>query len=355
MANTNRSSYIDIMKFMFAICVLLFHLGNGILPGGRAVVEGFFMISGYFMMRYIEKDRAAGTELDVSTARFMGRKLALLLPYLIPSAILSTGVYAIRTGQSLWSLAKLMPLTLFEFFPISIIGFKGIVTLGVSWYMSAMIVGLAMLYPLCRKYGARFTCTVCPLISLMAYGFLSNMYESLAVYTWVDENYIYGGLIRGLAGLAAGAVMYECVKALSAKKLTAAGKTVFAVCEVVGIAMCIWIMQRHPNSRYDYVAMFAQFALLTAGISGLTPLGRLKLRHSKLLGTASTLIVLNHYCWNELFTLKFGEAYRYDSRVWLYFAATAAACVVVWLAAKGIEWFMRAAPGMIFAAGKEEK
>ena len=46
-----RNGYIDIIKFLFAIIIAEFHLGTGVFPGGRLAVEGFFMISGFLMIK----------------------------------------------------------------------------------------------------------------------------------------------------------------------------------------------------------------------------------------------------------------------------------------------------------------
>lgn len=54
-SNVGRNPFLDIVKLFFAIMIVLFHFGENILPGGRVAVEGFFMISGYFMMVSIGK------------------------------------------------------------------------------------------------------------------------------------------------------------------------------------------------------------------------------------------------------------------------------------------------------------
>ena len=69
-----RNGYIDIIKFLFAIIIAEFHLGSGIFLGGRIAVEGFFMITGYLMLKSSEKENATDIGLGKSTASFLWKK-----------------------------------------------------------------------------------------------------------------------------------------------------------------------------------------------------------------------------------------------------------------------------------------
>ena len=81
------NSYIDVVKFIFALIILEFHLNSGLFPGGRLAVEGFFMISGYIDEMNYQHD-------DIPIKKYVSKKLCTLLwPYYV-WAILVTGATA---------------------------------------------------------------------------------------------------------------------------------------------------------------------------------------------------------------------------------------------------------------------
>ena len=63
-----RNGYLDVAKFLFSIIIILYHF-DLIFLGGYLVVEAFFMISGYFLMRSVKK-ADPDEPLGVSTGRF---------------------------------------------------------------------------------------------------------------------------------------------------------------------------------------------------------------------------------------------------------------------------------------------
>lgn len=343
MEQTKRNGYIDIIKFVFALVIMEFHQGTGLFPGGRIAVEGFFMISGYLMMRYLERNPYPQDGLGLSTARFIGHKYKSLLPFLLPSVLLGYIVSCI-TGQSglKAALAKL-PLLLFEVVPLKDAGFAGYYVLGISWYLSAMFVALAILYPMCKKWGRNFVLTVCPVAAMLIYGYFSSVYGHLAIGSaYIDGIMINVGVLRGFAASALGCVLYEICKSLSGKKVSIQGRLLFALLEVVGFALLFALVRGYPKSKYDYVCIFVIFGLLIIGISGISATSLLyRGNWTKKFGTWSTLIVLNHYCFNSFLSKRFGAGYIHTNKVWLYHLCVICACVVVYFLSKVVELVMK--------------
>ncbi len=56
----SRNHNVDMLKAVAIIAVILYHLGNDILPFGYLGVDIFFVISGYFLMAGMEKERQQG-------------------------------------------------------------------------------------------------------------------------------------------------------------------------------------------------------------------------------------------------------------------------------------------------------
>lgn len=328
-----RNGYIDIVRFLFAIIIAEFHVNSGIFPGGRMAVEGFFMISGYLMMKYIERDPYPRDNLGVSTARFLTHKYKGLFPVLLPSVALGFGVFSAIYDRSLRTILDVIPLLLFEIFPLRNAGYAGHYVVGISWYLSSMFIALALLYPLCKRFKSSFSLTVCPLLAVMLYGILSHTYGDLAVGGDFLENSILNtGLMRGLASCSLGVVIYEISLRLESRQITAAGRILFTVAELAGFAFFFYTMHFHAKSEYDYVLVYVIFFLLLIGINGLSATASVcRAKWTKPLGTASTLIVLNHYCWTVYLKNRFGNSFGTTSQIWIYIAAVFASCVAVYL------------------------
>lgn len=344
-----RNGYIDVIKFLFALIVTDFHVNSGIFPGGRIVVEGFFMISGYLMMRSINSNKFPNDSLGVATVRFIYNKFKSLFLYLFPAVILSYILSCVRRDRGLLASFERVPLLLFDFFPLREAGYRGDYVVGISWYLSAMLLALAILFPLCKKYGKTMTMITCPIGALLIYGTLSHYYGHIAIAsTYLEGALIGSGLLRGIAGCALGCVLYEACEALSVKKITLFGRSLFTVLEIIGFVFLIFIMREYPKSQYDYILILVIFLLLLIGIGGISFSSLLLSgKYTKFFGTASTLIVLLHYCLHHFFVYLYGNQYYQTSKYILYLLTLALTCACVWLWGVGIQKILRKFSKMI--------
>ena len=338
-----RNGYIDIIKFVFAILIAEFHLNSGLFLGGRLAVEGFFMITGYFMLASAERDKHPEDKLGISTVRFISRKFSSLFPYLLSSTILASIVYTIIKKHTFSQWLTSVPLLMFDIFPLHNAGFRGEYVCGISWYLSSMFIALAILYPLCRKFKDTFVFVVCPLITLLNYGLLSHYYGNIAVGAdFFKETVLNTGVMRALAGISLGAILYKISQALKDKKVTVKGRIVFTVAEILGFGYFFYAMNEHVRSEYDYVLIFVIFGLLIIGINGISFSSYLwNSRWTKPFGTASTLIVLNHYCYAAYLRSLYGAEFAKTEKVWLYIPLVIGACIVSYVSGKLIELFIK--------------
>ena len=327
-----RNGYIDVIKFLFALIVTDFHVNTGTFPGGRIVVEGFFMISGYLMMQSIQRNKYPQDSLGVSTVRFIYQKFKGLFLYLFPAVVISYVLACVRVERPIEESLERVPLLMFDFFPLREAGFKADYVVGISWYLSAMFLALAVLYPLCKKFRTSMTMIVCPISALLIYGALSNYYGHMAIATeFLNGSWLSAGFLRGFAGCAAGCALYEACNALSKKKVTMTGRAFFTLLEIAGFVFFFYAMHNYPKSRYDYVLIFVIFMLLLIGIGGISLTSLLtRGKLTKVFGTASTLIVLLHYSLNVFFTHLFGPKYHETSKFNLYLITLAGVCFAVW-------------------------
>jgi len=342
MDQRKRNGYVDIIKFIFAIVIMEAHQITAVFHGGRLAVEGFFMISSYLMMCNIERNQYPDDNLGVSTVRFISHKYKGLFPFLLPSVLITYVIICFAQQTGIKEALTDLPLLFFELIPLRDAGFGGRFVLGISWYLSAMFIALAVLYPLCKKLGRNFTLTVCPLLAILIYGYLSYTYGDLAVAsTYIEGIPINAGVLRGLAGCALGCVLYESCRQISSKKVTLWGRMVFAALEFLGFALLFGLIYYFPKSKYDYVCVFLIFGLLIIGISGISATSLLwRGNWTKVFGTMSTLIVLNHWGFRTLLPKLFGSDYIHTNKVWLYHLGVIVSCVAAYLLSKLVTLLM---------------
>ena len=330
MAQVKRNGYVDVMKLIFAFMIADFHFGTGFLPGGYLAVEAFFMVSGFFMMKSMERI-SQSEPVGTTTVKFMYRKYKGLLPVLFVSMVIGFVAYAIIYNQTVGYTLKQIPLLIFEIFPLQTAGFIGVYVVGISWYLSSMFLAMAIIFPFLHKARSNFSLTVCPLIVLLGYGIIAARYgciggvgKGFLAYSVIQE-----GVLRALAGCSLGCLIYEINKRIKDKKFTSFAKTVFTVAEAVAFIGIVCLMHYQPYSKYDFVVTFLFFGMLIIGISGISHTACLwSPKWTKHFGNISTLIVLNHYCWYDLLRVKLYHLAKWE-RFFIYVGATAATCVVV--------------------------
>lgn len=326
-----RNGFIDVIKFFFAIVIAEFHLNSGVFPGGRMGVEVFFMINGYLMMRSLAKDPSR-ENVASSTAKFIWRKYKGLFFYLLPAALIN---YFVICAAKEWTIEYTfvrLPLLTFDIIPLHQTGLLGEYAVGISWYLSAMFLALAILYPFCKKFRRGFSLMVCPIIGVLGYGTLSHYFRSLAANTqYVPETIIRAGLLRGIACCALGCFLYEVCQRFNDKTPTKTCRVIFTVLELLGYTYMAYIMHHYYKTIHEYVLVFVIFGLLFIGINGLSLFSYLwRFKWTKCLGTASTLIVLCHACWIRYLEKELGKGFQNTAAFWWYPLAIFLSCVFVY-------------------------
>ena len=257
------------------------------------------MISGYLMALKAERDHTL--PLGRATTSFLLHKWLGLIPYLLPAALIGFGVTTYLSHFPWNEIPRKILLLVFEIFPANTAGFGVGYYLGISWYLSSMFAALALLYPLYRKFSSDISLLLFP-VSIGIYGLISHVQGNIATYDWLGNFPFYNmGVLRGIAGCLLGCVLFRCAADLRKKKLSRAGRVFFAVSELFCYFLFFYLMERYPKSNFDFFQIILIFVFLLIGLSGYSVFeGLLQRINTKALGTLSTLLVLNHYCFARL-------------------------------------------------------
>lgn len=278
-----RNYELDFLKFVFTIVIIVYHSHNLISPDanlellsrGYLGVEFFFMVSGYLMMSGVMRDSQKGVER--STWSFVGKKIEAFLPATLFAFLVNFFVWAVGCKQ--YSFKNLLIEFLFTPPEIMYIRHTGVAFPthnynGPAWYISAMLVGMFILYPFAKKFKERFSSYIAPVVGVAMYAWVSH-YHKGGTFSMIKQwlNGINGGLARALAGLCLGAFVYFVTENIknSPRQLNKNGNITMGVVEGVVIFAIYLFMRSDATKRYgvanDAVAILYIFALLLIVIS----------------------------------------------------------------------------------------
>ena len=363
---------IDFLRFLFSVIVVLHHsryvLGddNCYFLGGSLAVEFFFFVSGYLLLVGADKagrkngagyllpggadmagrTEAAGLEtkgvgagttgiggeangIGSETLHFILHKIRSFLPefliawwigFVLIGVVRQYGVldYLKAFGNDFWEL--------------TLVKMSGLFTHGIDgakWYLSAMLLGMAILYPLLRTKRDLMTHLVCPLLALFLYGYLCQA-EGHPRDPIVWLGLCYKGLVRAVAGLCTGVVICMAVRRLkrfSPSGLTKTGNALAIGAQLLCLLLTIRYMAEQEPSEYDYFYMFLLMLLVLLSFAGFgleSVLGNSQRLHllSAFLGKYSLSLYLGHlYFAQHVNELLPEELYSGKIRMTVYLAA----------------------------------
>ena len=349
---------IDFLRFLFSVIVVLHHsryvLGddNCYFLGGSLAVEFFFFVSGYLLLVGADKagrkngagyllpdgvdmagrTEAAGLEtkgIGSETLHFILHKIRSFLPefliawwigFVLIGVVRQYGVldYLKAFGNDFWEL--------------TLVKMSGLFTHGIDgamWYLSAMLLGMAILYPLLRTKRDLMTHLVCPLLALFLYGYLCQA-EGHPRDPIVWLGVCYKGLVRAVAGLCTGVVICMAVRRLKRffpSGLTKTGNALAIGVQLLCLLLTIRYMAKQEPSEYDYFYMFLLMLLVLLSFAGFgleSVLGNSQRLHllSAFLGKYSLSLYLGHlYFAQHVNELLPEELYSGKIRMTVYLAA----------------------------------
>lgn len=304
--NTKKATSIELIRFVAAIVVMLYHFftiyvaGNGLVPFAYIFVEFFFLLSGFFMMKHI----AERTD-SMNPAAYVLHKAASFYPIFIIAFALQFVLFVFMNqigspsgvaGSLFHFRWEALLLQTAGFIPNP--QFNSDYLLGQAWYLSAMLLSLLIAYPLAKHLKKWYLTLVCPLVILFVYSYIMQTLGTMNIgneYMGV----VMSAVLRGLAGTCAGSLCYVGYARLKEhpfrRKKTAALVEIVCYAGLVGLFFI-------PDAANDADSLFfiLVFALLIVfGFANQTPISRFLNAHGRklltCLGSLSLYLYLLHW------------------------------------------------------------
>ena len=268
---------IEFLRFAFSICIILYHchrtlgfdhlsLGGLHIPvmaGGRLGPDFFFVTAGVLMAASLSRERlrqlsastdrtkspgqtegcaaiapAPGSDLGERTLAFMKKKYLAIFPY---HAICFAALFIFRLySRELWKNASdvcsFLVASVPEFLLLQKFGFPEQTVNVVEWYLSAMLIAMAVIYPLAASCYSLFARVIAPVLGL---GILGCMTYSLGTFSDQDlwMGFVQAGVLRAFAEISLGISVYEMAKVLSEQSLTTGKRWALTAVEAAGMVL----------------------------------------------------------------------------------------------------------------------
>lgn len=345
-----RNGEIEILRLFFTLSVLLFHsqyVSNGdaypLFHGGWLGVEFFFLVSGYLMAAYESQRCSLGEtrQIGSDTMRYILRKAKTLYPYLAFALVVnffgwqickdSVFISPLSSGDLKYFLSGVLNFI----FPYSL-GFRDYYYLGYSWYLSAMIWGMLLLFPLLRRNRDMFYCVFAPLFVGLGLGYYSWHYDVLGNINL--DNYIFSaGLIRGVAEMSMGCLCYKFSEKLQGV-LTKTGRFFLTLFEILCCAVVAYrVILYKNNGVLNYIIFFLIAIIVTVAFSGQGLLTfQIKGAWSNFSGQFCLALYLNSNCWSYL-TARVWPEMSYWKATAVYICLTVVAALLCMAVCGGLQ------------------
>ncbi len=298
----SRNVVIDLFRVVFALVVVLHHYFPQRYCGYLAV-DFFFVVSGFFLIKSFKKYDDSNRPHNL---RFCFHKLMAFLPYLIvaeiAAAIIFAGIQVSKDGN--WDTA--MGLAWSQLRNILCLSMLNIYEGDVTWYLSAMIIATALLYPCLCKFKEQFSKFVAPVIG---FAILLAILIGTGRTNFVDElifGFICKGLLLGISNMCLGIFAYEIVEYLkryeSNQTVRIASTVIEAICYLT-VLICIFAVQPRGESwreAFEFIMIVLLFVGVTVTLSNLSlsynvvSKQAFLVQNANILATGSLMIYLNH-------------------------------------------------------------
>lgn len=253
-----RNNAVDFLKFIFALIIVLFHANSmtivdteKIFINGRIGVEFFFIVSGYFMCVSAE-NKLKNNDVGEDTFLFIRHKISKLMPNFYIAYLIAFLVFHINSGtNSVYYFVISGIQSIPELLLIKNSGIRAVSYNGVTWYLSAMILSMVIIYPLIRRLKNTFYYIIAPISFLFIMGNLFQNYGSLSnLENW--NGFMLKGTIRGFADILGGCICYKISLWISKYNFTKLGKIMLTMIEWGCYFIVICLIYSNKPSGYDF-------------------------------------------------------------------------------------------------------
>lgn len=303
-----RNAFIDTYRFMMAICIMMFHsyhLDNIVnypfKVGGQVFVEAFFLLSGYFVTKYVEiskKEHKFDIKSDVIHAlTYTWKKYSKFLPYTFVTVFISLIIRHLIINND-FNFVMLLK-GVFE----SLMVIRGDNNVGVLWYMAAMLPLIPIIIIIEKRFPNYIYTIMAAIVVFVWYICFGRFYDCFVPLSY----------LRAIAGLSLGIITFwfeKQLRKIEDKRLASVLNVLLIVSLLTPVIMCFINL---TNERIIILLFIIGFSLCFHPLTFKFP----ATKFTKFCEKYSFLIYIIHlniadfiaYLSKKYFTLKVYEQY----------------------------------------------
>lgn len=278
----NKNGMIELMRFVFCIIIILFHLNNRnpvvyetgmtFFKHGRIGVEFFFLVSGYLLANTAYRQFDSEINVANSTAGFMYKKVMSIFPYhlfvFVADVII---VFATSKWISISHVLRTFASYLPGLFFLQKSGVYCVEVNTIEWYIPAMLVAMTVLYPLVLAFKDKFTKIACPVITIITIGYLIHSTGELGgVDQFVFNDTLPKVYVRAFAELCAGVFIYEVVQYIKIGEISKLKKITLSAVEIICYLATIFYTFFDWGKEYEAQFFYVLAVAVALSFSGKT-------------------------------------------------------------------------------------
>ena len=336
--NAKRNASLDFMKFFFSVMIVLFHSCwcidvsiTRVVGGGYLAVEFFFICSGLFMAASASKANDE-ISLGVQTKSFLVKKVKGLMPNFLVAWILAFIIRHIGAEN-----AVIIEHAINSFWSLFLLQYTGIRTyspIGPTWYISAMLLAMLLLYPLLVKYKDTFYYVIAPIVFLFLMGYTWQEWETLKS-PGIWNGFMLHGTMRAIMEISLGCLCYKVGTFIKGVKFTQLSRVILSLLEINGYLLATIFMVTDRISKREWILVILLAVSITISFSKCGAIKNIMPSLSGWLGEYSYSLFLAHYTW--AMTLKtFLPGLELKEMVMVYVVISAITGLFVMYVSKGI-------------------
>lgn len=276
---TKKNGTIELMRFIFAVCMVLYYVSGDlwsrskvfftvlgykvfIFRYGYIGAEFFFIVAGYLLAGSVYKKISVKDPVyDNSTCAkdwlsFISKKVRRLLPYYWPvSMVLILLLITIDRVRPSYLFYRLPSLFFLQRSGLYTEGF-----IGVSFYLSSMLIAMAVIYPFLRRFYFSYTRWFGPVAGCLIIGTMIYYTGSLGgAADWFG--FTYKTNIRAFAEISMGTGCFELARFLKDKKYSDAQRVILslvsALCYLSAFVFACFNVDRSFGGQVLYLLCIA--------------------------------------------------------------------------------------------------
>ena len=287
-----RNGKIEFYRFSFCIVILLFHIGEHLwyknnisfnnsldisfFAHGMIAVEFFFLVSGYFLAKEINKKtttkKISSNTLSKEWFGYLKKKVLSIFPQHTVAFVIAIICASIFRKYGIAEIIRCLFCSIPQFFFLQMTGIRinDSYPNNVEWYISAMLVAIALIYPIYRKHKDGFQKIAAPIIAILGIGYLTSSFGKVSA-TIIWDKFIMLGTLRAIAIMCLGICSYELSQYIQKKKLTKKEQTVLYTIEIFSIigTLVYIITSLSRNTEAIIVALIFAFTTFAFSNKGL--------------------------------------------------------------------------------------